>query len=85
MADLVAQMKQVFDTDDVERFTLFYNVTISVEAANPKAAYDKLCTLLGGDPHVDWETDGYRVYENMHCIHDGDTSELYQGEDLCPH
>jgi hypothetical protein len=53
--------------------TSFENVTITIQAATPREAYDKLCAALGTINDVDWTTDTY-------CINGGErscTSELW--------
>ena len=40
--------------------TTFLNVTLTIEAKNPKLAYKKLCDgLVKGLPSVEWTTDTY--------------------------
>ena len=40
----------------------FQNVTITVQAKDARAAYARLCTLLGRDTtHVEWTTDTYTI------------------------
>ena len=47
--------------------TTFLNVTISLAAKNPKAAYTKLCAILAtGDPDIAWTTDTYIVGDEWH-------------------
>lgn len=44
----------------------FYNVTVTIEADNPKQAYDRLCNLLGGTKgefETDWTTDTYVTWD----------------------
>ena len=44
----------------------FRNVLISIEADDPKAAYDRLCDVLGSaaaEGDLEWATDTYTVHE----------------------
>lgn len=39
--------------------TTFHNVTITVEAENPKDAYNLLCVLLGSRTDIEYTTDTF--------------------------
>lgn len=52
----------------------FHNVTILVEAANPKEAYDKLCELIAHRDGTEWSTDTFTVGDNADYR---DTRELW--------
>lgn len=57
----------------------FRNVTISIEAADAKAAYDKLCTALCTlEFDVDWVTDHYVIVKDgEYHAEPRDTKELW--------
>lgn len=54
--------------------TTFHNVTIIIEADNPRAAYDKLCALLARGGKAYWESDTFSTDTDMQ---QQPTSELF--------
>jgi hypothetical protein len=52
----------------------FHNVTITVEADTPKAAYNRLCTLLS-DSHVEYSTDTWT--DNTHPDDEHPVTDLW--------
>lgn len=56
--------------------TTFHNVTITIEAETPRAAYDKLCALLHDDNYtVEYTTDVFTTDADPH--HERSTTELW--------
>jgi len=60
--------------------TTFHNVLITVSAATPKEAYNKLCLLLR-DKDVEYTTDTYSVPGRPEDHNEKDTDELMGGGD----
>ena len=55
----------------------FYNVTITITASSPEAAYKKLCDTLGEADDLDWSTDIYTTTSEGIMSGERDTEELF--------
>lgn len=47
-----------------DKFITFNNLSISIQAEDPKKAYDKLCEVLKDNGIVDWYSDTYTVNDS---------------------
>ena len=63
----------------------FENVTVTIAAANPQAAYDRLTALLGAESGLEYSTDTFTITNKDTSKVIGernrDTSELFPDDD----